>query len=75
MRQANVSWNAQATLCEISPTLEVVAHGRVNRKFGVTKFRGSHVFVDLWITQQLENRSAARAAIIATMQNDTGGTS
>ncbi len=74
MWQANVGWNAQEILCEISPTLEVVTHGRVNRQFGVMKFRGSHIFVDLWITQQLENRSAARAAIMAAMQNGTGRT-
>jgi hypothetical protein len=45
MWQANVNWNAQAMLCESSPTIEVDAHGNANRQFGVMKFQGLICFL------------------------------
>ena len=58
MGMADIGWNAKGVKRKITPSLEVVAHCSVHRKFVVCIIVGLGIFDDFGISGQLRDRGA-----------------
>ncbi len=59
----NIWFNSGLTLRKITQSLEIVAHGRLYRKFAFSEFGGGIIYQHLWIWEQFHDNWAAKTAL------------